>query len=60
MEIDYENLLWDILLRHRGHHLSVVSYGDLNDPADVCLECEDCGDVLLDAELYTICAREDR
>lgn len=25
----------------------------------VCLECEDCGEVVLDAEIYTLCARED-
>lgn len=56
---DYNRLLWDILLRHRGHNVSIVSYGDQDDPMNVSLECEDCGMVLLDAEIYTICARED-
>jgi len=54
---DTEDLLWDLLLKHRGHTVCIVSYGDPNSPADVCLECEDCGEVILDAELYTICAR---
>lgn len=31
----------------------------LENPADICLECEDCGEVVLDAEIYTLCARED-
>lgn len=39
--------------------LEIVSYGDLENPADICLECEDCGEVVLDAEIYTLCARED-
>lgn len=51
-------LLWDILKSHRGHKVSIASYGDWDDPADICLECEDCGEVILDSELYTICARE--
>lgn len=52
-----DNLLWNALLNHRGHKVSIVSYGDWNDPADVCLECEDCGEVILDAELYTLQTR---
>lgn len=54
-----DNVLWDLLLAHRGHKVSIVTYGDSDDPADVCLECEDCGEVILDAEIYTLCARED-
>lgn len=45
--------------KHRGHKVSIVSYGDWDNPEDVCLECEDCGEVVLDAEIYTLCARED-
>lgn len=52
-------LLWNELLKHRGHNVNIVSYGDSDNPADVCLECEDCGEVVLDAELYTLCARDD-
>lgn len=43
-----------------GHNVSIVSYGDIDDPIDVCLECEDCGEVILDAEMYTLCAREEQ
>lgn len=54
-----DKLLWNTLLKHRGHDVRIVSYGDLDNPVDVCLECEDCGEVVLSAELYTICARSD-
>ena len=55
----FDSILWDILKNHRGHKVAIVSYGDFDNPADVCLECEDCGEVLLDAEIVTICARKD-
>lgn len=57
--IDYDKILWDILKKHRGHKVSIVSYGNYDNPENISLECEDCGEVILDAELYTICARED-
>lgn len=53
-------LLWNKLLEHRGHNISIVSYGDDDDPLDVCLECDECGEVILDAELYTLCARNNQ
>lgn len=56
----YDDLLWKLLLAHRGHRVSIVSYGDPADPKNVSLECEDCGEVILDAEINTICAREDK
>ena len=58
-ELNYDALLWDILKQHRGHHVYVASYGDWEDPVNISLECEDCGAIVLDAGLYTICARED-
>ena len=54
-----DKILWNELLKHRGHNVNIVSYGDWDEPDDVCLECEDCNEVILDAEIYTICARED-
>lgn len=54
-----EDMLWDLLLKHRGHNVAIVSYGDPVHPADVCLECEDCNEVVLDAEIYTLSAREE-
>ena len=50
---DMDKILWNTLLKHRGHKVSIVSYGDSDDPVDVCNE------VVLDAELYTLCTRED-
>ena len=54
-----DEILWNILFKHRGHKVSIGVYGDYNDPSDVCLECEDCNQVILDGEVYTICGRED-
>ena len=51
--------LWDRLLEHFGHHIVVAKYGNPDDPDNVCLECEDCNTVVVDAELYTICPRGD-
>lgn len=56
---DMNMLLWNELKKHRGHTVNIVSYGDWNNPANICLECEDCGEVVLDAKIYTLCARED-
>lgn len=57
---NYDELLWDILKAHIGHDVHVVAYGDKDDPANISLECDDCNEIILDAEIYTICAREDR
>ena len=54
-----DEILWNLLKDHIGHNVAVVYYGDPDDPADICLECLDCNEVILDAELYTLCARED-
>lgn len=56
---DMNMILWNELKKHRGHKVNIVSYGDWDNPEDICLECEDCGEVVLDAEIYTLCARED-
>ena len=59
LEFGDEDMLWNLLLKHRGHNVAIVTYGDPDAPADVCLECEDCGEVVLDAELYTLSARRE-
>jgi len=33
---------------HIGHSIVCVPYGDIDDPHNVAIECEDCGEVLLD------------
>lgn len=35
---------------HIGHKVVCVAYGQLEDPVDICIECEDCGCVLVSAE----------
>lgn len=59
MDENPNTMLWDILKKHRGHTVNIVSYGDWDNPQDICLECEDCGEVVLDAEIYTLYARDD-
>lgn len=54
-----DKLLWEKLKAHAGHSVSITTYGYPDIPADVCLECEDCGCVILDAETHTISAKED-
>ena len=36
-----------------------MSYGDWDNPENISLECVDCGEVILDGELYTLAARTD-
>lgn len=54
-----DEILWNILFKHRNHKTKIETYGDPNDPQNVCLSCLTCNQVILDAEIYTICARED-
>lgn len=56
---DYNNWLWDTLLSHIGHNVRISIYGTQDDIYDVCLEDCTTNEIILDAELYTICPRED-
>lgn len=58
-ESGFDSLLWRLLQKHYGHHVEVAVYGDPNDPHNISLECTDCQEVILDAGIYTICARDD-
>jgi len=58
-EINYDTLLWDILKEHAGHHVEITLYGDKDSPANIALEDHDTNEIILDAGIYTICARED-
>lgn len=51
MKNDFNMILWNELKKHREHKVSIVSYGDLDNLTDIFLECEDCNEVVLDAEL---------
>ena len=52
--MESDQMLWDMLKSHIGHQVRIVAYGDTDDPMDICLECEECGEVILDAEIYTV------
>lgn len=47
-----ENFMYERLKPHIGHNVVCVYYGDKDDPADICIECEDCNEVLISAEIY--------
>jgi hypothetical protein len=42
--------MYEKLKRHIGHAIVCVCYGDPDDPNDICIECEDCNEVLISAE----------
>jgi len=52
-------LLWNLLKDHFGHKVEIAIYGDIDNPESITLEDMDTNEVILDAELYTICGRED-
>lgn len=54
---DPERFLWDLLRKHAGHTVEIAIYGDPDDLADICLEDMDTHEVILDAEIYTLRAR---
>lgn len=53
------NLMYDKLKNHIGHHVVCSSYGDAESPADICIECEDCNEVLVSADDYEVADREE-
>ena len=56
---DAKDILFNTLFKHRGHKVEIVVYGDWNNPDDVCLECADCNQIILDSEIYTICGKDE-
>lgn len=48
------NYMFDKLKPHIGHNIVCVYYGDKDNPADICIECEDCCEVLVSAETYDL------
>ncbi len=57
-EID-NMFLWNRLLEHIGHEVEIAYYGDPKNPVNITLEDLDTNEVILDAEIYTLHARED-
>lgn len=54
-----DTLLWDILKKHFGHRVEIAIYGDVDNPSCITLEDIDTGEVILDADIYTLDARND-
>ena len=46
-----DNSLFEALKKHIGHDVEISEYGDMQ---NVSLECFDCNEVILDAELYEL------
>ena len=44
--------MYERLRPHIGHNIVCVCYGNRDDPADICIECEDCCEVLVSAETF--------
>ena len=61
-EKDKDFLLWEKFNRHCGHHVEIAAWGDENNPmaCNVSLVCEDCQEIILDSELFTIAARNSK
>lgn len=47
-----KNYMYRKLQEHIGHRIVCACYGDPDDPADICIECEDCQAILISAEDY--------
>ena len=45
-----DNYMYEHLRPHIGHRIVCVYYGDEDNPADICIECEDCNEVFISAE----------
>ena len=46
------NSMYELLKPHIGHHVVCVSYGNINNPQDICIECEDCDEVIISSETW--------
>ena len=46
------DIIYNALKTHIGHNIVCVAYGDINNPDDICIECEDCNEVLISAETF--------
>ena len=44
------NWIFEKLKHHIGHRITCVAYGDYDNPSDICIECEDCNEVLISSE----------
>ena len=47
------NWIFEKLKYHIGHKITCVAYGGYDNPSDICIECEDCNEVLISSESIT-------
>ncbi len=45
-------MMYELLKKHIGHNIVCVAYGDVDNPDDICIECEDCNEVLISSESF--------
>lgn len=50
-----KSTLWKMLEPHIGHNVEIVDYAGVN----ISLECETCGCVICDTDIYDVCAYEE-
>lgn len=46
------NWMYERLKPHIGHKIVCSYYGERVNPADICIECETCWEVLISSETY--------
>ena len=44
--------MFEKLKNHVGHKIVCVTYGDTDNPQNICIECEDCNEILVSAETF--------
>lgn len=44
--------MYNKLKPHLGHNIVCAYYGSIDNPVDICIECEDCGEILLSVESF--------
>lgn len=45
-----DKILFDKIKRHVGHNVVAITYGDDIGDVNAAIECEDCGEVIIDAD----------
>jgi len=50
MDNQDKDLLFAAIQAHLGHHIVAASYGGDYAPDNVAIECEDCGEVIIDVD----------
>ena len=44
------NWTYEKMKPHIGHKVVCVAYGDIENPEEICIECEDCWEVIISAQ----------